>query len=275
MSDTSEEERNINELFDALRIFTHQTPQLQQSTVYFSEPHGLDVDDINYNNIHHMDTDDMLTRIRSTLDTLYAIEDEDPDTTLDRLNDLTESIQLSLSAPPPLTALNDTPSNSKFSAWIALQPAPQKYFSNPVIINNTEFVAAPHTNGYDEAKEEEIEYLYSYNINDNKWRIFSKYPPNFHCKHASMCFNSNTNELYLYGSRPTMLKLNITTHKVTVIPSSKLIRAGMYAPTLFIKDQYHLIAGHRNSIHYVLKEGVKKIKKKGQRKRKCTGTGSE
>ena len=139
--------------------------------------------------------------------------------------------------------------------WIELEPMPKKYASNPVVINATEFVSAQFTNGFDEDSEETIRYIHKYNSGTNEWTKFTKYPPNFHSQHQSMCVNPSTNELYLYGCAPTLLRINIHTLQTKVVPSEKLVPAGMYAPTVFINNKYHLIAGHKNSCHFVLNEG--------------------
>eukprot|EP01083_Nonionella_stella_P199944 732796_1 len=95
--------------------------------------------------------------------------------------------------------------------------------------------------------------LSKYNVNSNTWSTFAEYPLHFHSKHQSFCKNNATNELYLYGSKPTMLKINTATQQTNVI-SHALVDAGMYAPSCIIKGQFHLMAGHKNTKHFVLNE---------------------
>eukprot|EP01084_Bolivina_argentea_P275364 469591_1 len=205
---------------------------MEHSNSTSPETHNLEQTDTQISNSY-------ILQLRDILDTLYLIDDEEEDT----------SIKISTTYTPEKDSADS-------NEWIELAPMPQQYFSNPVIINQSEIVIAPHTNGCSE--DQEPDFISKYNVNSNTWSKFIKYPPNFHSKHQSMCLNDKTNELYLYGSKPTMLKINIAT-KETKIISDGLVRAGMYSPTCFINNQFHLIGGHKNSRHFVFNEDEHKF----------------
>ena len=154
---------------------------------------------------------------------------------------------------------------------MALKPIPTQS-CNLIWMNENEFISAGQgstfydTSDSDEERENDDNKnkrngIFIYNIKSNEWRLLIQYPDSFKSDHHGMCYNSNTNTVYLYGWQDNMIKINLTTKEFTIM-NAKFVEHCMKPVLLCINNKCHVIGGSDNKNHFIWDEDNQKFETK-------------
>eukprot|EP01084_Bolivina_argentea_P245744 411374_1 len=131
---------------------------------------------------------------------------------------------------------------------IKLPGFPSKYLTNPVFINNHEFVVAPTTDG-----------IYKFNIRQNEWKKVLDYDSNLECyapRYGNKLFyDSQTQILYFWKSKDDeLLQFDLKIGKLT---SSSCLQ---HQPGLiYVEGELHQICTYTTKDHLIWDKQVKKL----------------
>eukprot|EP01084_Bolivina_argentea_P195399 335220_1 len=131
--------------------------------------------------------------------------------------------------------------------WHSANQFPRKYCSQPVVMNENEFIVAMDvTYGEHSVAGDGI---YAYYIKKNEWHLLIEYPSGYSVTCPSICYDFNTGLLYVYGGNKSLLIANLNTKQCIV--KTNLYMAGWYPKSIMIDNEYNLICGEDNKHHLI------------------------
>ena len=104
------------------------------------------------------------------------------------------------------------------SIFTKLADSPVSHSSNLVMLNANEFLFAGENKYYKSDGG-----IHKYNIKTSQWTLFIQYPSDFTVSFHSICFDKNTNTIYIYGSKPVFASVNIDTKNGIFIKYIKIL----------------------------------------------------
>ena len=143
------------------------------------------------------------------------------------------------------------------SLFTALSPCPvtsTRIVSNLVSINDSEFVCAT----FKQTPQEDDDLgLYKYNTISNEWKLILKYPAEFESAGHRICYDAESNAIYMYGIKSQMININLTTMKINVYATDYDV--GYYPTLLMLNSKCHIILGRKSIYHYKWNSNLNKM----------------
>eukprot|EP01084_Bolivina_argentea_P203696 347847_1 len=115
-----------------------------------------------------------------------------------------------------------------------------------VPISHSEFITVPYTHNANVPSEC---YIQKYNSVTNKWTRLIKYSSNLQTSCNSVAFNKYTQEIYLFGIYPKLIKIHLKTKQIKIIQTNKSF--GALPMSIIIDGTYHIIGGTQNNKHLI------------------------
>eukprot|EP01084_Bolivina_argentea_P127853 226079_1 len=144
--------------------------------------------------------------------------------------------------------------NNTHSIFELIGNAPCTHISNLVMINANEFITAGENKYFSDAKG-----IYKFNTKENKWTLFISYPKDLKISFHSICYNPNTNIIYMYCKENMMIKIDIKTSKSEINVVDLAIAS--YPSMFILNNKCHLIGGHDNKCHLIWDDNKRQFEK--------------
>eukprot|EP01084_Bolivina_argentea_P167352 290462_1 len=204
--------------------------------------------------------------INNNFNKYYYNKVEEYNKLISEYNNLEKEYQLILTSAVHYNTNKCTKNSIK---WESLSSMPGTPFSNPVKINEYEFIFAI----YNEHVLLNYNSIYCYNIKTNKWREFLKYPDKFHLDpDGPIIYNNKTNELYLinglikdinnpWNSHPTFATVKLNSDHTNLENKWHFIestRQEFSGSSIIINNMLHCFGGGNNRKHRIYKLNEKK-----------------
>ncbi len=133
--------------------------------------------------------------------------------------------------------------------WISLANCPvgstywKWFMAAPVVLNGNEILIVPFSDCAD--------FLYKYNIKDNKWMKWIKYPNDLNSKYHTVSLNEDKTILYIFNQNGNIIQVNLKTKEF--IKSNKTFHNTAFASSLYIDKQFHIFGGWQGeSTHFCI-----------------------
>ena len=140
--------------------------------------------------------------------------------------------------------------STKSPGLTRLQNIPVNYTSNLVWININEFLTASSLDS-DRFSNPKPEGLWVYNIISNNWRLYAAYPSDkFKLKEHSICYDVNTNIVWLFGADSKLVAFNTRSKKFKMV-KFKAKSVGREPGLIIIDKKLHVIGGGCNKHHLI------------------------
>ena len=133
------------------------------------------------------------------------------------------------------------------SSWTQLKSIGFRFFPTPIKLNDNQFALVP-TRWLDGKNEKDGIYAYDTRIND--WHRVFAYPKDLKTSSHSAIFDKDRNTIYIFNSSGTLLKCDLKTQTVEIIPHT---RFGSYPGFVMIKDILHIFGYSRTHEIYDIK----------------------
>ena len=140
---------------------------------------------------------------------------------------------------------------STLSKFISYKPGPINVYANIHVSDSSHLLMVPHLH-FDLSSKSEC-YLWKFNISQNKWIKWFKYPENYKFAWCTSALNDDKTKLYIFGSPGYLITVNLKTGEFI---ESKQFHDGAYSVSLFVNGQFHVFGGwkNENKAHYIWDE---------------------
>ena len=102
---------------------------------------------------------------------------------------------------------------------VSCAPAPCAWFSTPLILNDNELLLVPFVSDkeiFKQNKPKTIESLYKYNILNNEWTKWFKYPSNMVSRYHTTSLNNGKTIVYIYNERGHVIEIDLINKKFNI-----------------------------------------------------------
>ena len=132
--------------------------------------------------------------------------------------------------------------------WHPLQPAPKKWFSKPIRINDNAFIVAAEK--MTAVGNDEDDGVFVYNVLTDQWSLFFRYPDDaeLFIEYPTMCWDKAKDALFIHSDGNTLLIIDVRT-KAYWVKHPLGFLAGSYANCITLGNTFHLIGGYLSNQH--------------------------
>ena len=141
---------------------------------------------------------------------------------------------------------------SKVKEWdkALISPDIGRGYSNPVIIDNENFVVSTPIYPYQDAEANKTKGLYTYNTTSKSWTDFIKYSANVDTLDShEICYDAKNKRILMYGYQKRLFIYNYD--KNIFKRYDQTIQIGSYPNLICIDGDFHLIGGATNKYHKI------------------------
>ena len=141
------------------------------------------------------------------------------------------------------------------SSWTKLNPPPDAFYTECLLINDNEFVIVPHKDGI--SKKGDGDGIYKYNATIKCWNKIMDYPKDFVSFYQSATIDKDKQIIYTC-SDVQFTKINLNTKDITKVSNNYPM--GYIPGIIFENGNVHIIGGNFNNKHYIFDETKSEFK---------------